>query len=353
MAFFFFFNDRQPIGIKLLSDADLGISDTTHQTHIGLYKEVLQYLDNEVITSAMLIYKEHCEILDCYFDRIENPDGSFRSPKIRMGINDNSVTSKIRKIASERPWNKWYLVWSALDNGNLVFWLIESESVDYEWIKDLINAGIRVVYEKDVRYSSLRDVFINRANELSLSIQKDLEIVVQTGLTRKYYKKVDLEKAKKRIIETGKRGEVLVDEYLKKLVYGRSIRSYEWVNKSCESGLPYDFLIKTQTSLPLYIDVKSTSYDFNQRIIFSNQEIGFVKHYCNNNTYSVYRIFDLTDNGASLKICHNCMSYMENMEQQISNFTSSIECYDTVLMNMGLAVEPTKCFSLVEPTILI
>lgn len=41
---FFFFDIEKRIGLKKLSNADLGTSDTSRQTHIGLYNDVLQFL---------------------------------------------------------------------------------------------------------------------------------------------------------------------------------------------------------------------------------------------------------------------------------------------------------------------
>lgn len=95
--FFFFFDIEKRIGLKKLSSADLGTKGTSNQTHIGLYKDVFQFLGDNVVTTAMLVYGDYCQMLDCYFDRIENPDGSHRSPKIRMGKKkEDSVASKIR-----------------------------------------------------------------------------------------------------------------------------------------------------------------------------------------------------------------------------------------------------------------
>lgn len=94
---FTFFNIEKRIGLKKLSGADLGTSSTSNQTHIGLFNEVLTFLDDSTSTTAMLIHNSYCQILDCFFDRIENPDGTFRSPKIRMGTSSSdSVVSKIR-----------------------------------------------------------------------------------------------------------------------------------------------------------------------------------------------------------------------------------------------------------------
>lgn len=63
---FYFFGIEKRIGIKKLSKADLGISDTSNQTHIGLYNDVLQFLDDNAITTAMLVYGDYCKMLDCF-----------------------------------------------------------------------------------------------------------------------------------------------------------------------------------------------------------------------------------------------------------------------------------------------
>ena len=41
MFFFFFFDIEKRIGLKKLSNADLGLGETSRQTHIGLYGDVL------------------------------------------------------------------------------------------------------------------------------------------------------------------------------------------------------------------------------------------------------------------------------------------------------------------------
>ena len=43
---FFELNDEKRIGYKQLTDADLGRSLLSHQTHIGLFDDVLTYLPN-------------------------------------------------------------------------------------------------------------------------------------------------------------------------------------------------------------------------------------------------------------------------------------------------------------------
>lgn len=99
-------NRENTLGYKELTNADLGRSTTSHQTHIALFQGVLTFLDNhKEIDDSFLIYNNECQILPTYFDRIENPDGSFRSPKIKTGSSKNSVVFKIRKIAKQMSSN--------------------------------------------------------------------------------------------------------------------------------------------------------------------------------------------------------------------------------------------------------
>ena len=121
---FFELHDENRIGYKELSDADLGRAEKSHQTHIGLFDDVLTFLSNSaIIKDAMVIYNNKADILPLHFDRIQNPDGSFRSPKIRAGVNtDESVLSFIRNtVRRTSPVGSWYLFWFGLKSGQPVF----------------------------------------------------------------------------------------------------------------------------------------------------------------------------------------------------------------------------------------
>ena len=143
--FFFFFDIEKRIGLKKLSGVELGTSETSNQTHIGLFEDVLQFLGDNVVTTAMLVYGDYCQILDCYFDRIKNPDGTFRSPKIRKGgVGEESVVSKIREFALEDKSADWYLLWSGLENQDLVFWLINSISQELAIIKSVDKDNVSI-----------------------------------------------------------------------------------------------------------------------------------------------------------------------------------------------------------------
>ena len=119
------------------------------------------------------------------------------------------------------------------------------------------------------------------------------------------------------------------------------------MNKSRESGLPYDFLLNKKQ----YIDVKSTRFDFTQNIVFSNQEVGFVNQQESDSAYSVYRVFDITETTANMKICTQCMTYMEELNKNVQTFNDAIVQSKTRLLGLNVAVSPADCFGNIQDTI--
>ena len=349
---FFFFDIEKRIGLKKLTSADLGISSTSNQTQIGLYNDVLTFLGDNVVTTAMLVYEGYCKILDCYFDRIANPDGTKRSPKFRVGNGyEDSVVSKIREFSLLDTNAEWYLLWSGLESKDLVFWLISSKSYDFEIIKNLISSRTHIITDEDTCYANLKSIMVNKINNSSLDIQKDIEIISQTGVQSKKYKPFDLKKAQRYIAMVGKRGEELVNDYLERMKSLKELRSFEWMNRSKESGLPYDFILNCADNKEQYIDVKSTRFDFSQNIVFSNQEVSFVNQQKSDIGYSVYRVFDITETNANLRICTQCMPYMEEMNKNVQIFNEAITLSKTKLLNMNIAVCPNDCFGKIQDTI--
>ena len=140
------------IGIKKLSLADLGASEKSNQTHIGLFENTLTSIDDlHLIDLCYLITEKESKKILCLLDYIENPDGTFRSPKIRKGANNelnfeglelNSVVREIRKLVSESKGNDWYLLWFATDNQHLVFVLFEFRSEMFDTLSFKLN-GIK------------------------------------------------------------------------------------------------------------------------------------------------------------------------------------------------------------------
>ena len=141
------------IGIKKLSEADLGLSDKSNQTHIGLFENTLTCIDDlHLIDFCYLVTEMETKKLLCLLDYIENSDGTFRSPKIRKGANEelifnenlmNSVVREIRKIVTENNVSSdWYLLWFASDNQHLVFVLFEFRSELFDLISSKLD-GIK------------------------------------------------------------------------------------------------------------------------------------------------------------------------------------------------------------------
>lgn len=350
MFFFFFLNNEKRIGFKKLSAADLGLSNTSHQSHIGLYEGVLNFLKNtDVVKSAMLIYGGYCDILDCSFDRIENPDGSYRNPKIRTGNDpDNSIVSRIRKFAHESPTDEWYLAWSGLESEEVVFWLIKSGTDDYTIARRFFSKDNLVLNEDSPTYNDAKKFLLERINFTSQDIQRDIEVRSQIGDSKRIYKRKDIENAAKLFTQIGKEGEELIAQFLEKEKAAKRIKSFVWENQSIESGLPYDFIINDT----LFVDVKSTKFDFDQYVFYSNQEIEFAASK-DKNTYSVYRVYDMHTDERKLQVCNNCHDYMQAVLNPIKTLQEEIESTHSLLQTLKLGVMPKDCFRNISSPIIL
>lgn len=340
------------IGVKKLSDADLGKSTTSNQTHIGLYDGVLTFLDDsDVKKECLFIYNSSCKMRDCYFDRIKNPDGTFRSPKIRKGSNGKSIVDDIRIIASTKPEAEWFLMWSCLESEQIVFWLFNNKSKDFQKISHILPKLSMVITGDNPTYKLVKELFLQKINNTSNGIQKDLEVASQTGKNFRLYKRKDIEKADKLFRQIGKEGESLIAEYLDKQKNANHIVSYHWMNANKESGAPFDFIINEGTPYEQFIDVKSTRFDFNQYIYFSNDEVKFINDLSDNLRYSVFRVYDMTKDIQKLSICNNCQKYITNIHTAINHFFNSLAQEQTILQNIKLGINPHHCFNEIQSPI--
>lgn len=348
--FFFFFNDEKRIGFKKLSRADLGISNSSNQTHIGLYEGVLEFLDDtDVVKSAMLIYDDYCDILDCSFDRIKTPEGRYRSPKIRIGSNaSSSIVYKIREFAKEDINADWYLAWTGLESKELVFWLIKGGSEDYKIAQNFFPSKKSVLDEYSSTFDIAKDYLLKRINLVSVDVQKDIEVKSQIGDIARQYKPKDIENAERLFKETGKKGEELIAQYLDKEKKNGRIQSYQWANQSRESGLPYDFIIDDKQ----FVDVKSTRFDFEQFLYFSDTEIDFVSTK-DSLSYSVYRVFDMNTEEKKLRICNDCNNYIKNINTPIVNIKKEMKVHRTLLDTLKIGVRPNDCFVSIQNPIIL
>jgi hypothetical protein len=166
------------IGLKKLSEADLGRSDKSNQTHIGLFENTLNCIDDvHLIDLCYFVTQNDTKKLLCLLDYIENTDGTFRSPKIRKGSSleltyqgheINSVVREIRKIAYETAiFKDWYLLWFVTDSQCLLFVLFEYRSELF----DLLSVKIDGISKRQ-QFASDSEIFIEIFNLIDIDLNK-------------------------------------------------------------------------------------------------------------------------------------------------------------------------------------
>ena len=111
------------------------------------------------------------------------------------------------------------------------------------------------------------------------------------------------------------------------------------MNSSRESGMPFDFEITNSNNKKIYTDVKTTSYTFEQGMIFSKNELGFISQ---NDNYHIYRVFGLSDPKPSLKICENINIVGKQLIENILNFQKEVQINNTSLHSVKLSISPNN-----------
>ena len=352
---FFEVHSEKKIGFKKLSPNDLGLKESGHQTHIGLYQHVLDFLpDNHVEKAAILIYDDYCEILNCDYGKINRSTGKMEAPNIKSGArNEHTIVNQIREFASLKPTCEWYLVWFGLQSEELVFWLISSDSEDFQHASNIFPTQNKVYDENSASFSLAIDFLEKKVNGVSIKLQEEIEVASQTGKQIKKYKKQDIEKANKLFKQIGYSGEQIIAHYLEKQKLAHTISNYRWMNANTESGMPFDFIINEGLEEENFIDVKSTRFDFNQYLYYSDEEIGFVHGLKEDKKYSVYRVFDMDNAKKKLRVCTNCMSYVSSVNADIADLSSKMEKVQTILQSIKIGVRPNDCFVNIQPQIIL
>lgn len=344
---FFELHDEKRIAYKQLTDADLGRSKKSNQTHIGLFGDVFTYLPNSFEKeNSMLIYNNAVELLPLNFDRIENPDGSFRSPKIRKGEkNEVSVVTFIRDRAKECADNiRWYLFWFGLKSGQPVFFLFSENSDTY---KEMIMLGIELregiknrITEQSPQFAPLLKYLEKIVNETGAEIAEELEVIAQTtAVAPKKYREYDMKKAREIFTEIGKEGERLIERHFAKLKETGEIVNYKWLNEERESDQPYDFYFETKAGEIIKLDVKTTNYKFEQKMIFSSQEIDFAVS--TDHKYYIYRVYINESGERCVKICKNAKKLFVSIHSKTIDYENSLANV-AKLETAKLAILPTQ-----------
>jgi hypothetical protein len=344
--------DEGRIGYKKLTDADLGRSRRSHQTHIGLYEGILTFLpDQNFEDIAKFVYNEHITDVGFTFGRIENRNGTFRSPNIKAGGRGVvSVVTIIRDNVASNPTNfDWYLIWFGLESKEVVFYLFNNHSDDYKAVSKIINLdNSGSIENSNPQFNNLITYLENLVNKTSSNLIEELEVESQLGFSKKF-KPFDLDKANKNFKATGKLGEELVNKYLDSLKSNGQILNFTWYNKSSETGLPYDFHIQENNQNIVRLDVKSTSYKFEQPMFFSGQEIDFITGTPN---YSIFRVYNLSDTAnPHLRICDNSKAFASTLIPHISDFRNNLQALNVGLPSVKLAIAPTVGNLIFKPEI--
>jgi hypothetical protein len=354
MSKFFEINRQSKIGYKKLTNAELGIG-IGNQTHIGLFADTLEFVTEEHKTDfSKLIYNNKSKEVICFLDFIHRENGRIDAPKIRKGdeweliingISYNSVVREIREIVNAiNPNENWFLFWFGLENTELVFHLFSQNSKEYNEILALIpNFGDKGRIENtDNSFIPILKYLENITDKSSIEFLQELELIAQTDevpvkiIKPRFF---DIEKAKLNYAITGRKGEELVAQYLDKLKTENEIIDFNWVNQSRESSFPYDFEINSLNGVNIFTDVKTTSYTFEQGMIFSKSELSFINQ---NSNYHVYRVFDLKEENPTLRICENISTLSNPLLTNISTFESEILIHETKLNSLKLAIAPTN-----------
>lgn len=346
---FFELHNEKRIGCKKLSPADLGTSPTSHQTHIGLADAVLTFLsDRDVISEdSIFIYEGKFEYIDAYFDRIESPDGTFRSPKIRTGDRGCiSIVSTIREIAKLFDEStEWYLLWFGLENLKVVFFLFNNSSEDYLQFKrlglELDKIRIKSIDLSEEVYSQLLSYVEQKVNENGIETLKELEVITQTDniIPNKKFREYDIDKANDTNKKIGREGEEYVNQYFNRLLQSGQLVSYKWYNEKKESGLPYDFSIQDSRNNIVYLDVKTTGYNFEQKMIFSSQEIEYIA--TTPNPYCIYRVYKNDDNTYAFRICEDCKRFSLNIREYTNMYSNKLGELKVTFRGAKIAVSPS------------
>lgn len=349
---FFEVHPESKIAFKKLSKNDSGLNPTGNQTHIGLSNQLLGFMPNSIVErSALLVCDNYCDVLPCEYGKIHRKEGQYNSPNLKSGDKDIvTIVNKIREFVAKKPSHDWYLAWFGLKSQELVFWLMSDDSDDYLNASHLFtNTKLKVYGKESLVFDSAINFLENKINGVSVSLQKDLEISSMLGYDKKLFNPHDLAKAQMRFNQIGRDGEELVAQYLDRQKHDGVIRSYSWQNKSKESWLPYDFIIDGK----LYVDVKSTLFDFDHNIYFSENELEFTLSSRAKNKYAVFRIFDIEETQKKLRVCRDCRDFTGLVHQGICDFHDILTKEKATVKNLNIAVKPSDCFVNIDPIIML
>jgi hypothetical protein len=139
----------------------------------------------------------------------------------------------------------------------------------------------------------------------------------------------------KKIMENiGHEGEKCVNAYLQGLKNEGKIDNFDWVSKQ-NAISPYDFWVSPNGDSRNFIDVKSTSGEFERKIHISLSELEVMSS--DTEKYSIYRIFDIDENkrNAKLRIAEELRSFAQGIIEVFKGLPEGV-CAN------GISVDPSN-----------
>ena len=147
----------------------------------------------------------------------------------------------------------------------------------------------------DKNYSPAKFILLNPISQSVIQPSEVAEIKKKTN--RFIARKIDWEKARDRNNEIGDQGEEFIMEFetdrlIETLLIDRTIatQNVQHLSRLQGDGLGYDIFSINDDGSPRYIEVKTTSGDFNQPFYMSKNEKNFFEEY--GNSAFIYRVYN-------------------------------------------------------------
>lgn len=337
------------IGIKCLTEADLGLGKS-HQTHIGLYGEVLSYLpDHGYSEKGLLFYNHTFNFVTMLFDRITNSDGTTRSPKFRLGdMNTISLVGRIREIVQDAPCANWHLLWFGIDNGSVFSILFNDKD---EIFKSLANQGIvnsannkRVVSSADACFSSLNDilqvwVYANMQGSLG---KMELSVLSQRSLSKEELYLERILNFSERSITVYHLAITHLYHYLESQKQQGAILGYELSSQTGGQARSYIFTIIKKNGESKTMLLKATEFDVKQLFMLGIEDLQLMYATPSNSPIGIFRLFKVESSGCMLQICNSLPHLVSQVLDPISAHLGAMLQDDFPFMGINLGIVVSK-----------
>lgn len=209
--------------------------------------------------------------------------------------------------------------------------LVSSHVVEDEKLHARISSLLDRASMREISASELESVVDHADIEDShaariMDIEGALEDASQGGIvgvqqlkrwsSKRHISKDDLRRARDKIDAVGALGEEFVNSFLSDSLRDNEIVSYKWVSNE-NAVEAYDFLIGNDQ----FVDVKSTSGSFGQKIHISINELLHMKDFAD---YRLYRVFGIHNRKARLRISQTMQNFAISILSKLDPLVSGV-----------------------------